>query len=229
MATATDVVNGAIIVAPPIAPATDSATAFASKLLASNRRARTPAPASRPRRVPPERQFPPAPRRTRRRRKPPRSPPATSRSAPNTQTGLAPEAPVDVAQFAEHMRQAEQRQRRRIGGERRHRRESRERKNWRNASATAAPTSIRERGFMAAGERGASARRRSGRLRIGRRLLVRGLWRLGRWRRRFAAAGSIWRSDVGARGSRGEREARDRKGETTSAYHGPSYVTRERR
>jgi len=104
------------------------------------------------------------------------------------------------------------------------------------ASATAPPTSISDRGFMAArGERGASTRRRSGRLRIWRRLLVRGfpgLSRLlGRRRRRFAAAGSIWRSDIGARGARAraEREARDRKGETTSAYHGPSYVTRERR
>jgi len=105
-------------------------------------------------------------------------------------------------------------------------------------SETAPPTCIRERGFMAArGERGASTRRRSGRLRIGRRLLVRGfpgLSRLlGRRRRRFVAAGSIRRRDVGARGARAraraEREARDRKGETTSAYHGPSSVTRERR
>jgi len=98
-------------------------------------------------------------------------------------------------------------------------------------SATAAPTSIRERGFMAAaGERGPSTRRGSGRLRIGRRLRVRGLWRLGR-RRRFAAAGSIRRHDVGARGARArsEREARDRKGETTSANHAPSSVMRERR
>ena len=101
------------------------------------------------------------------------------------------------------------------------------------ASATAPPTSVRERSFMARrGQRGALTRRRNGRrLRIGRRLRVRGLWQLWRRSRRFVAAESIWRRHIGARGAsiQREREARDRKGETPSANHGPSFVTRDRR
>ena len=78
MATATEVVNGAIVVAPPIAPATDSATAFCIQAFGvQSPRAQTPT-ASRPRRVPLARRFPPAPRRTRPRLGPPRSAPASN-------------------------------------------------------------------------------------------------------------------------------------------------------
>ena len=134
MATATEVVNGAIIVAPPIAPATDSATAFrvqavwrpiASRANQRQHRARA--------------EFH---RRADFRRRRAEHDAGSGRHDHRQQrrdrrqigkAQSAPEAPVDIAQFAQHMRQAEQRQRRRIGGERRHCRESREGKDRRHA------------------------------------------------------------------------------------------------
>ena len=134
MATATDVVNGAIIVAPPIAPATDSATAFciqafgrpiASRANQRQHRARAEfhwRANFRRRRAEHDAGSGRHDHRQQRRDR---------RQIGKAQS--ASEAPVDIAQFAQHMRQTEQRQRRRIGGERRHRRESRERKDRRHA------------------------------------------------------------------------------------------------
>ena len=129
MATATEVVNGAIIVAPPIAPATNSATAFrrpiASRANQRQHRARAELHRRadfRGRRAEHDAGSGRHDHRQQRRDR---------RQIRKTQS--ASEAPVDIAQFAQHMRQTEQRQRRRIGGERRHRRESREGKDRRHA------------------------------------------------------------------------------------------------